>query len=62
MFAARRAGIFTLLYYTYFIVVKRALEVFACTQEEGGFYRYGGAAVLAWWRWSRMPDACSHVN
>lgn len=36
-----RAGIFTLLYYTYFIVVKRALEVFACTQEEGGFYRYG---------------------
>ena len=45
----RATGIFTLLYYTYFIVVRRALEVFSCALEEGGFYTcatHGAAAVV----------------
>ena len=33
-------GVFTLLYYTYFTVVKGALEIFACTEDGDGVYRY----------------------
>ena len=31
-------GVFTLLYYTYFTVVRRALEIFACTKNKEGVW------------------------
>ena len=31
-------GVFTLMYYTYFTVVRRALEIFACTENGEGVW------------------------
>jgi hypothetical protein len=42
-------GIFTLLYYTYFIVLRRALEVFSCAQEAGGFYTLNADPSIRCW-------------
>lgn len=42
-------GIFTLLYYTYFTVVKRALEIFACTMNADGVYSLDADPSITCW-------------
>lgn len=42
-------GTFTLLYYTYFIVVRRAIDVFACTLNAGGAYTLNADPSLRCW-------------
>ena len=42
-------GVFTLLYYTYFTVVRRALDVFACTLNNGGVYTLDADPSVRCW-------------
>ncbi len=42
------AAFFTLLYYSYFMVVRRALEIFACTQYDGKWTLNSDPSLTCW--------------
>lgn len=43
-------GVFTLLYYTYFTVVRQALEIYACTRGADGGYTLDAEPGIVCWR------------